>query len=101
MRSFAALPFYLMRGALQGDRNKQERRRIAALQRATTKQGRTRSSLRPHVAGVTGVRLPQPHLADREALAGGVVEDQPGDVLRGRVDLHDEDRLALLAQQRQ
>src|SRR5437016_6750719 len=51
------------------------------------------------VAGETGVRLPQLHFDDGEALLGRDLEEQPGDVLGRRVDVHHVERLALLAEQ--
>ena len=65
-------------------------------------QGRgLRGEVSPAVGGVTRLRLPQLHLDHGEALGRRVLEDQPGDVLGGRVDVEDVDRLALLPQERQ
>src|SRR6516165_1016920 len=52
------------------------------------------------VSGVGGVGFPQADFDHRKTLAGGVVEDQPCDVLGRRVDVEHEHRLALGLQER-
>src|SRR5262245_25063577 len=70
---------------------------------SSTKRGKITNSRilgRPGraVDGEGVFRLPQPYLDDRKALRRRVVEDQLGQILRRRVGVQEEDRLALRLQ---